>query len=61
MSESGEISEFAYIMELLARGKASVMGLEQTQHSQLTSKVRETGRPCGISEAGKQALTVRTW
>ncbi|KAL0607602.1 hypothetical protein AAY473_024207 [Plecturocebus cupreus] len=39
MSESGEMSEFGYIMELLAKGKASAVGLQQTRdHSQLTSK-----------------------
>ncbi|XP_023472690.1 E3 ubiquitin-protein ligase TRIM36 isoform X8 [Equus przewalskii] len=60
MSESGEISEFGYIMELLARGKASAMGLAQTrEHSQLTSQVREPG-VLMKSQVGKQALTIRT-
>uniref|UniRef100_A0A5F5Q223 Uncharacterized protein n=1 Tax=Equus caballus TaxID=9796 RepID=A0A5F5Q223_HORSE len=58
MSESGEISEFGYIMELLARGKASAMGLAQTrEHSQLTSQVRAR---CPYEIVGKQALTIRT-
>uniref|UniRef100_A0A2K6AV37 Tripartite motif containing 36 n=1 Tax=Macaca nemestrina TaxID=9545 RepID=A0A2K6AV37_MACNE len=49
MSESGEMSEFGYIMELLAKGKASAMGLQQThEHSRLTSK------------GGKQSLPRRT-
>ncbi|XP_022280836.1 E3 ubiquitin-protein ligase TRIM36 isoform X4 [Canis lupus familiaris] len=62
MSESEEMSEFGYIMELLARGKASAMYLPLTpEPSQLPSKVREGGRrSCEIPEVGEQALTVRT-
>uniref|UniRef100_A0A8D0KAQ6 Tripartite motif containing 36 n=1 Tax=Sus scrofa TaxID=9823 RepID=A0A8D0KAQ6_PIG len=59
MSESGEISEFGYIMELLARGKASALGLQQKlEQAQLTSKVRQRC-PYEISGVEKQALTVR--
>ncbi|XP_074238602.1 E3 ubiquitin-protein ligase TRIM36 isoform X5 [Saimiri boliviensis] len=57
MSESGEMSEFGYIMELLAKGKASAVGLQQTHdHSRLTSKGREVPCPFEISEVGKQSL-----
>ncbi|KAI2538487.1 tripartite motif containing 36 [Homo sapiens] len=61
MSESGEMSEFGYIMELIAKGKASAMGLQQThEHSRLTSKGGEARCPFEISEVGKQSLPRRT-
>uniref|UniRef100_A0A8C3VI15 Tripartite motif containing 36 n=1 Tax=Catagonus wagneri TaxID=51154 RepID=A0A8C3VI15_9CETA len=60
MSESGEISEFGYIMELLARGKASAMGLQQKLEHPLTSKVRQARCPYEISGGEKQPLTVRS-
>uniref|UniRef100_A0A673T3F0 Tripartite motif containing 36 n=1 Tax=Suricata suricatta TaxID=37032 RepID=A0A673T3F0_SURSU len=59
MSDPGEISEFGYIMELLARGKASAKHLQQTrEHPPLTSKVRE-GCPSEIAEVRMEALAVR--
>ncbi|XP_045421717.1 E3 ubiquitin-protein ligase TRIM36 isoform X3 [Lemur catta] len=61
MSESGEISEFGYIMELLAKGKASSSGFSNgPEHAQGTSKIGEAKCPFEISGVGKQALPGRT-
>uniref|UniRef100_A0A2K6K733 Tripartite motif containing 36 n=1 Tax=Rhinopithecus bieti TaxID=61621 RepID=A0A2K6K733_RHIBE len=61
MSESGEMREFGYILELLTKGKASAMGLQQThEHSRLTSKRGKARCPFEISEGGKQSLPRRT-
>ncbi|XP_012514971.1 PREDICTED: E3 ubiquitin-protein ligase TRIM36 isoform X4 [Propithecus coquereli] len=63
MSESGEISEFGYIMELLAKGKVSdrARGFSNSpEHSQGPSKTGEAKGPFEISGVGKQALPGRT-
>lgn len=46
MSESGEMSEFGYIMELLAKGKVSVSAVGLCPRSRLGTHDLRVG--CGI-------------
>lgn len=60
MSESGEMSEFGYIMELLAKGKVSVSAVGLCPRSRLGTHDLRVGCgiravPCWVGGWGTQA------